>query len=212
LIRQRLRDEVPVFQQAKAWASHTQPTLTHGQRLNAFSFRRAICIGLAVSLVASCERKAEVVDTTLPEDARRESGLKLIANSPTPAVAKAAEASEAIHASYGKNTTTFACSGAYSNVSFSEESGDGSGVVAIVQGSGETEFIFWEGGPSTANAVLTSISEHTMSLALSFPDYPAQEADAALECRGSRLLFRSSELGHNDELRRITPQELADLR
>ncbi|QDM41461.1 hypothetical protein [Altererythrobacter sp. TH136] len=152
------------------------------------------------------------MDTTIPEDDQSNGGATQDAPVDEQRAPAMAKKEEALRASDDKDSAKFACTGAYSNVGFSEESGDGSGVVAIMQGGGAPKFIYWEGGPSPANAAVTSVSAQTMKVALSFPDFPDQKSNAILECRGSRLLFRSSDLGHNDELQLITERELAELR
>lgn len=106
---------------------------------------------------------------------------------------------------------SFRCSGAFSNVSFSSESGDGSGVFARVRADGDVSLTFWEGGPSRAAVATTSVSPDRLGIRITFPDDPEQLATGSLACRGGKLIFRSDELGHNATLSPVGAARAAEL-
>lgn len=98
----------------------------------------------------------------------------------------------------------FACRGPYSNVDFSDESGDGSGTFVRIDDNGNVRMVFWEGGQSVAKVTTTSRSAETLNLRIGFPDEPMQVATGTLSCRGGAVDFVSGELGHDERLPRIS--------
>jgi hypothetical protein len=109
------------------------------------------------------------------------------------------------------SATAFGCQGAYSNVDFSSEDGDGSGVFAKVGEGGGVALTFWEGGPSVAHVVTTSSSADRLNLRITFDDDPGQTSTGSLSCRGNELVFQSRDLGHDEALRPITSAQEAEL-
>jgi hypothetical protein len=158
----------------------------------------------AATLLTGCDPRPEVVDTTLPEEAAP-------AGDHTPRSKAALNIAGSSSLAADESTPKFSCVGAYSDVNFSEESGDGSGILGIIGKVGPSRITIWEGGPSEALPVVTSSSASKLQLSLRFPDYPEQKSRATLGCRGGKLHFQSADMGYNTTLASITKKELAEL-
>ena len=105
----------------------------------------------------------------------------------------------------------FGCIGAYSNVSFSEESGDGSGLFVRIGKSGQITWKYYEGGISRGNVKVNKRSADSISATVSYVDYPSEPpSSVVLKCRGKQLSASSAHIG-NLSLRRLTAKQAAEL-
>ncbi|MBG6118539.1 MULTISPECIES: hypothetical protein [unclassified Sphingobium] len=105
----------------------------------------------------------------------------------------------------------FGCIGAYSSVSFSEESGDGSGLFVRIGKSGQITWKYYEGGISRGDVKINKRSADNISATVSYVDYPnAPASSVVLECRGKQLYVSSADIG-NLSLRRLTAKQAAEL-
>lgn len=105
----------------------------------------------------------------------------------------------------------FGCIGAYSNVSFSEESGDGSGLFVRIGKSGPITWKYYEGGVVTGNVKVDKRSSDGISATVRYVDSPDGLPSAiAFKCSAGKLLVSSANIG-NLSLRRLTAQQAAEL-
>lgn len=105
----------------------------------------------------------------------------------------------------------FGCIGAYSNVSFSEESGDGSGLFVRIGKSGPITWKYYEGGILTGNVKVDRRSSEGISATVRYVDFPDEPPSAVvLKCSAGKLLASSANIG-NLSLRRVTAQQAAEL-
>lgn len=105
----------------------------------------------------------------------------------------------------------FGCIGAYSNVSFSEESGDGSGLFVRIGKSGPITWKYYEGGILGGNVKVDKRSSEGISATVRYVDFPDEPPSAiVLKCSAGKLLASSANIG-NLSLRRLTAQQAAEL-
>ena len=103
----------------------------------------------------------------------------------------------------------FGCVGAYSNVTFSKESGDGSGLFIRIRPKASVTFSAWEGGVSVADAVVSSSSSERMLLNVRFANDPNGSA-VTLICREDRLNIASGPWSPAS-LQRLSERQAAEL-
>lgn len=85
------------------------------------------------------------------------------------------------------------CDGWYTNVQFSEESGDGSGVDLRIANGELTTFNSWEGGVFEGNPTNSTIDGSRLKAKIEFAEFPDQDAsDVSLTCANGKLQFASS--------------------
>jgi len=105
----------------------------------------------------------------------------------------------------------FGCIGAYSNVSFSEGSGDGSGLFVRIGKSGSITWKYYEGGISRGNVKVNKRSADRISATVRYVGYPNEPlSTVVLECRAGKLSASSANIG-NLSLRRLTAKQAAEL-
>ena len=105
----------------------------------------------------------------------------------------------------------FGCIGAYSNVSFSEESGDGSGLFVSIAESGHITWKYYEGSISLGNVTVKKRSADSISATVRYVDYPSEPSSSVvLKCKNGRLSAVSANIG-NLSLRKLTATEAAEL-
>lgn len=105
----------------------------------------------------------------------------------------------------------FGCIGAYSNVSFSEESGDGSGLFVRIGRSGPITWKYYEGGISRGEVKVNKRSADHISATVRYVDYPNEPpSTVVLKCKAGKLSASSSNIG-NLSLRRLTAKQAAEL-
>lgn len=105
----------------------------------------------------------------------------------------------------------FGCIGAYSNVSFSEESGDGSGLFVRIGRSGPITWKYYEGGISRGNVTVSKRSADRISATVRYVDYPNEAPSAVvLKCKAGKLSASSANIG-NLSLRRLTAKQAGEL-
>lgn len=145
--------------------------------------------------------------------------LLLADRSPKPAVKKAAPLPQTatptpVASPTPRPTPTeaeFGCIGAYSNVSFSEESGDGSGLFVRIRKSGSITWKYYEGGISRGNVKVNKRSADRISATVRYVDDPNEPPSAVvLKCNAGTLSASSANIG-NFSLRRLTAKQAAEL-
>lgn len=105
----------------------------------------------------------------------------------------------------------FGCIGAFSNVSFSEESGDGSGLFIRIGKSGKITWKYYEGGISRGNVKVNKRSAESISATVRYVDYPSEPpSSVVLKCKRGQLSASSVNIG-NLSLRRLTTKQAAEL-
>lgn len=100
-------------------------------------------------------------------------------------VAKAAPATE----------SRWQCDGWYNAVSFSEESGDGSGPEVRFSGGRLVSFNYWEGGQTVGNVKNQEISPKRITARITFDDYDESASVVILDCQGGTLELTSGNFG-----------------
>lgn len=105
----------------------------------------------------------------------------------------------------------FGCIGAYSNVSFSEESGDGSGLFVRIGKSGSITWKYYEGGISRGNVTVNKRSADRISATVHYVgDSNDAPSNVVLKCNAGKLSASNANIG-NLTLRRLTPKQAAEL-
>ena len=96
----------------------------------------------------------------------------------------------------GANASSFEfdCIGAYSNVSFSSESGDGSGLFVRIRPTGRVTFNSWEGGVFVGDVKISDLTADRISLEVRFAEFPDSSV-VTLSCQQDRLKVASGPWG-----------------
>lgn len=104
----------------------------------------------------------------------------------------------------------FQCIGPYSNVTFSEESGDGSGIFLRVVKNNDISLIVWEGSVSTGKLEVINNSYNSLSGIVKFSQNPDDIMPITLICRGDHIeaLRKNS---NNTTLKRINERQASEL-
>lgn len=105
----------------------------------------------------------------------------------------------------------FGCIGAYSNVSFSDESGDGSGLFVRMAESGQITWVYYEGSISRGSVAVQTRSEDSIVATVTYMDDPnGPSTSVVLRCKNGRLSASSANFGEIT-LRKLTATEAAEL-
>jgi hypothetical protein len=105
----------------------------------------------------------------------------------------------------------FECLGAYSNVSFSEESGDGSGLFIRIVNSRQISWKYYEGGVSRGEVKVNEVSPGRITASVRYPDYPSQPPSSfVLTCSDGNVSVSGENIG-DLSLRKLTSTEASDL-
>jgi len=105
----------------------------------------------------------------------------------------------------------FGCVGAYSNVSFSEESGDGSGLFLRISKAGSITWKYYEGGISRGIVKVSKRTADRITASVRYADYPSQPpSSVVLTCKDGRLSASSNHIG-DLPLRRLTAKQADEL-
>lgn len=105
----------------------------------------------------------------------------------------------------------FACIGAFSNVSFSQESGDGSGLFIRIARTGQITWKYYEGSISRGEVKVIKLSTDRISAAVRYADYPNQPSSSVvLICKAGKLSVQSAHTG-NLSLQRLTSKQAEEL-
>ncbi len=105
----------------------------------------------------------------------------------------------------------FGCIGAYSNVTFSDEDGDGSGLFVRIGKSGQITWKYYEGSISRGNVRVIKRSADSISATVRYVDYPSEPpSSAVLKCTDGQLSASSANIG-TLSLRRLTAKQAAKL-
>lgn len=163
---------------------------------------RIYIILAAVVSFAACDRGQAVVDTTLPDD---HSEIHAPATREIDAVERGARVTSATVVA-----GSFGCRGAYSNVEFSSESGDGSGVFLRIRSDRDVTFHSWEGGVFKARTKVLSDTHDRLNLELSFEEFANDSSELTLVCQDGILSMNGQNWG-NSVLRRLSAQEASEM-
>lgn len=128
----------------------------------------------------------------------------------TPTIAEKT-ASKPIVQAAPDNDGKFKCVGAYSDVSFSEESGDGSGLFVRISDAGEVTWLYYEGGASVGEVTTSNRSADEMSATVRYPSYPSQAPSSVeFHCNDGKLTVQGEHI-RQSVLRKLTEKEAGEL-
>lgn len=105
----------------------------------------------------------------------------------------------------------FSCIGAFSNVSFSEESGDGSGLFIRIGKSGPITWQYYEGSVASGIVDVNERSTNRILATLRYVDDPeGATSNVVLNCSAGNLTLTSDNLGKL-ALQKLTAKQAAEL-
>lgn len=168
-------------------------------------------IGLSVMLVITTTTigylfirdRSPAPSSARPQNVKPQTTATLVAVKPIPVVPP--------NPKPAPSDAEFGCIGAYSNVLFSEESGDGSGLFVRIGRSGQITWKYYEGGISRGDVKVNKRSADSISATVRYLDYPSEPpSSVVLKCKGKKLSASSANIG-NLSLRRLTAKEAAEL-
>ena len=104
----------------------------------------------------------------------------------------------------------FICRGSYSNVEFSEESGDGSGIFFQIDDVGRPKFHSWEGEVFRAKLRVEVDMADLLILSATFDEIEGDESLLRFRCRQASVEFESRDWG-KESLRKLNKSEAEEL-
>jgi hypothetical protein len=104
----------------------------------------------------------------------------------------------------------FACTGAYSNVEFSTDDEDGSGVYVRIAPGNRVVFTAWEGGPVSGRTTVLESSAKWLRMKITFSQSHGDASIATLTCENAGVRLKSTNWG-DVALHRVSSKEAADL-
>lgn len=109
------------------------------------------------------------------------------------------------------STQQFSCVGAYSEVSFSEDSGDGSGLFVRISKSGQVKWLYYEGGVSRGEVAIERLTKDSIDATVRYPDYPEQPpSPVGFRCNSGKLSVKDDSGGWRS-LRQLNEMQAAEL-
>lgn len=107
----------------------------------------------------------------------------------------------------------FACRGTFSAVSFSEESGDGSGLYVRIDDAGDIKkWLYYEGGVLHGEVSVESKTREQITASVHYPEYPDEKPSrVVLRCESDKIIVKTDHIDERDRLKRIGAKEATEL-
>ena len=104
----------------------------------------------------------------------------------------------------------FGCRGAFSNVEFSDLSGDPSGIFVKVDEHGVPKFYSYEGGVFIGHVTVELDTDSFLVLSVTFAEFEGSESLVKLTCEENNLRYEARNWG-SGSLKRLSPSQEFEL-